>query len=133
METKRIGNTAEAKVLAKCIEKGWTVLLPFGDIEPYDLVIDRGNGFEKVQVKNAHLNSDRKSITFNAYSLSGRTHNQIATDYIGKADLFGVYFPELDEVYLVPVGNYTTKVSLRLEKAQRDYLRIRYAKDFLVA
>lgn len=133
METKRKGNLAEAKVLAQFVELGYSVLLPFGDTEPYDLVIDRGKGFESVQVKHGRYNKNQDGILFNAYSLSGRTHNQVATTYIGKADLFGVYFAPLDTVYLIPVAECpTTKVTLRLTPPSNGQQSgIRYATDHL--
>lgn len=135
METKRIGNLAEAKVLTRLVELKYSVALPFGDTEPYDLVLNRGHGFESVQVKNGRYNANKDGIAFNAYSLSGRTNNQVATNYIGKADLFGVYFPPLDTVYLIPVSECPVTIpTLRLippRNGQR--LKIRYAIDYLAA
>jgi hypothetical protein len=132
MNSKRVGNIAEAAVLSTCVQQGWAALVPFGDVEPYDLVIDRGNGFERVQVKNGRL---RKGvIIWNCYSISGRVKNQRHTFYQDKVDLFGVYCPELDKVYLVPVDIDRTKGSLRVDPPLNGQSSgIRWANDYQVS
>lgn len=128
MNTKRVGNTSEAKLLAAFVEKGWVVLTPFGDNEPYDLVIDRGHGFEKVQVKTGRRNSNgciifRTCTTARDGSRSG---------YYSKADLFGVYFPESGKCYLIPVTENGMKesVTLRIDPPRNPVKRIRFASEF---
>ena len=132
MNSKRIGNVAEATVLRACVQQGWSVLSPFGDIEPYDFVIDRGQGFERVQVKNGRL---RKGvIIWNCYSISGRGKNQVTTFYENKVDLFGVYCAELDKVYLVPINELSpSKGSLRVEPPLNgNTARTKWANDYVV-
>lgn len=129
MNTKRIGNISEAKALSAFVSKGWVVLLPFGDTEPYDLVIDKGLGFEKVQVKTARKTKNG-CIVFNAYSIPGRSTDYTQTLYHGKADLFAVYSPDYDKVYLIPVDQVGTQPSLRIEPESKKHPGIRYAKDF---
>lgn len=129
MNSKRIGNISEAKILAKCVEKQWVVLLPFGDNERYDLVIDRGGGFERVQVKTGRLRNG--VIIFNAHSTVGRARTNSHKGYLGEADLFGVYSSELDKVYLVSVNNVgSTVVSLRVDEPKLNINTINWAKDF---
>jgi len=133
MNTKRIGNISEAKALAKFLEKGWVVLQPFGDAEPYDLVIDRGQGFERVQVKTGRYH--KGCCIFNAHSISGRTNNQTETKYIGLADLFAVYYPPLDVIYLLDVNDigHLSIPMLRLEPTKNNQqYRTRYAKDYVL-
>lgn len=101
LNTKAKGNISEAKVLAEFVAQGWTVLIPFGDNEPFDLVIDRGEGFEKVQVKTGRKRNN--CIEFNAYSTVGRVGNGDPVSYRGKADWFAIYFPPTNEIFLLPV------------------------------
>jgi hypothetical protein len=132
MNTKRIGNIAEAAVLRACVQHEWPTLTPYGDVEPYDLVIDRGNGFERVQVKNGRLRNG--VIIWNAYSTSGRTANQETTTYDGKVDLFGVYCADTDEVYLVPIADQTSlKGNLRVTPTGNgQQAHIKWAHEYLV-
>lgn len=129
MNSKRIGNISEAKALSTFVSKGWVVLLPFGDNEPYDLVIDRGLGFEKVQVKTARK-TDNGCVTFNAYSQPGRASDYRTTSYHGKADLFAVYSPDYDKVYLIPVSEVGSQPFLRVLMESKKHPNIRYAKDY---
>jgi hypothetical protein len=131
MNTKRVGNIAEAKALAAFVSRSWVVLLPFGDNEPYDLVIDRGAGFERVQVKSAWP-TDNGCITFNAYSIPGRSKDYTQTSYTGKADLFAVYNPLDDQVYLIPVDGLGSRPSLRLDPPGKAHPGMRYAKDYKI-
>lgn len=119
VNTKRIGNTSEAAVLFKCVSNRWEVLQPFGDVEPYDLVISRGNGFERVQVKTGRYRNG--CVVFNTCSIPGRTNDNTAVDYRGRADLFGVYCEELGNVYLVPVGEVGVREGrLRVDPAKNN-------------
>ncbi len=102
MNSKSIGNISEAKVLAKFVSLGWVVLSPFGDNERYDFVIDRGKGFERVQVKTAQLTNDCGACRFHVFSLSG-SYTKIKRGYEGEVEFFAVYNGVLDKVYLVPI------------------------------
>jgi PD-(D/E)XK endonuclease len=136
MNTKRKGNISEAKVLSSLVSKGWVVLQPFGDTEPYDLVIDRGLEFERVQVKTGRTYSrDANCIEFNAYSISGRTRNQTQTKYTGLIDLFAVYYPVTDDVFLIPIDEITSsKPLLRLvDTCNNQSKKVKYARDYILA
>lgn len=51
--TKDIGNRTEAAVLAEFLKRGISVSIPFGNSEPYDLVVHTKKGFKSIQVKHA--------------------------------------------------------------------------------
>lgn len=128
MNTKRTGNTSEAFALAAFVARGWIVLMPYGDNEPYDLVIDRGNGFERIQTKKGRRY--KGCLTFNAYSQPGRRSN-VQVSYAGKIDLFAVQFEGL--IYLIPESEAgASKPSLRLDPEKKSHPTIRWAKDFLL-
>jgi PD-(D/E)XK endonuclease len=101
MSTRAKGNRAEASVLRALIDRGFHVLVPFGDGHPYDLVIHvpGSDVFLRVQCKCARP-TQNGCVHFN-----GRTtdHGRGRLRYAGLADLFGVYAPVTDAVYLVPV------------------------------
>lgn len=58
MNTKQIGNIGEAKVLAKFLELGYAVYLPFGDNEKADLVVDLNGSLKKIQIKTTNTTVD---------------------------------------------------------------------------
>lgn len=98
--TKEIGDTAVAGVLARLLKKGYAILLPFGDSQRYDLVLDKNGKFFRVQCKSGRVRNG--CIRFNSSSTEWyKGHKR--KNYKGQVDYFGVYCPELDKSYLVPV------------------------------
>lgn len=91
--TKTKGDVAELLVMARVVQRGYTVLCPYGDNARYDFVFESEGGFSKVQCKIGHLRSGR--IEFPTKNNKG--------NYKGQVDFFGVYCPELDKCYLVPI------------------------------
>lgn len=102
MHTIEKGDLTVAILTAQFLRLRYMVLKPLSELSRYDLVIDRGNGFERVQCKTGRLR--RGVVIFNTSS----THHhrgRPSKSYKGDADLFGVYCPENDCCYLVPVGD----------------------------
>ena len=71
----------------------------------------------------------RGCVVFNSHSTD---HGRGERSYIGLADLFGVYFPPDDKVFLVPVGAVSPfEGCLRLEPTRNNQRkRIRFAAEF---
>lgn len=131
---KVVGDRACAIILARLLLIYDTVLLPFGENQRYDLVVDTGHGFARIQCKTGRLQGG--AIKFRACSNTYHHPNPGTTyrsqHYRGEADLFGIYCPETDGVYLVPVEEIGTRAgSLRVEPARNNQsARIRWAKDY---
>lgn len=131
MNTKHKGDITEAKCLAKFVSMGKSVLVPFGDNKRYDLAIDETGILKRVQCKTGHIR--KGAIAFNACSTpTMRGNNKKTRGYKNEADLFAVYVPELDKIYLIPVGDVgATKVNLRLYPAKNNqHKRIRLASMY---
>jgi hypothetical protein len=93
-----------------------------------DLVATWRGGLARLQVKSARL--VKGALMFKTCS---NTRNQ-PSDYRSEIDAFGVYAPELDLVYLVPIESTSIRgCSLRVD-APRNGQRsgIRWAADHLV-
>lgn len=134
---KDIGDETQAMVLARLIQAGKQVLTPFGENVRYDLVIDEGDHFIRVQCKTGRLANG--VVRFNACSYSyhhpsNQGSRPYQHHYRGQADVFGVYCSDLDAVYLVPVDDVGTRAgSLRVEPTRnRQVKRIRWAHEFEV-
>jgi PD-(D/E)XK endonuclease len=76
------GNAAEAAILAAFIKHDYFVLVPFGDGQPYDLVVDVGGPLLRVQCKRAW--GDRGCLAFNTHSTD---HGKGRQSYAGRADI----------------------------------------------
>jgi hypothetical protein len=122
------GNAAEAAVLRALIDRGLHVLVPFGGGHPFDLVVHIPDGlFLRIQCKSARPR--RGCMLFNARTTD---HGRGRLPYVGLADMFGVYFPPKDSVYLVPVVAITGYVpTFRLQPTRNNQRkRVRYAADY---
>jgi PD-(D/E)XK endonuclease len=123
------GDQTEGIILAHLLRLGKVVLLPFGNSQRYDLVIDEGGGrFTRAQCKTAWRHPGR--LVFNACSVHARTGKK--TGYVDHADVFLVYSHDTDKVYYIPVRDVgTTEVTLRLEPSKNNQTKnVRYAKDY---
>jgi hypothetical protein len=129
MQSITKGNAAEAAVLNAFAERDLGVLVPFGDGQPYDLVVDLGRSmFLRVQCKTARPLDDG-CLEFNSRTTD---HGRGRLPYLGLADVFGVYFAPSKSVYLVPVREVLTfQVRLRLEPTRNNQRRrVRLASDY---
>lgn len=126
LTTKRRGSASEAIAMAVFLARGWAVSVPWGDNERYDLVIDRGNGLERVQVKTGRLRGG--SIRFNGYS---NDHYAGRHGYVGDIDLFAVVAG--GNVYLCPISDFLgLQHCLRVEPPKNGQVKkIKYAKEYL--
>lgn len=114
--------------MAALAAKGYTVLLPIGDGHRYDLVLDTPEGFKRVQCKTAFVSKDGANLRYKAYSQSfdrKSTYRYTAEE----ADLFAVYCPKLDTVYLVPHADASG--GLRLS-TKIQHPGTKWAKDFQI-
>ena len=122
------GNAAEAAVLNAFVNRGLDVFVPFGSGHPFDLVVHiPASGFLRVQCKRAW--PLRGCVVFNAYSTD---HGSGPRGYAGVADLFGIYFPPSDQVFLTPIEAVAaTEGRLRLAPTRNNQRKgIRLAADF---
>ena len=128
--TKAAGDITEAVVLAEFLRAGFSVCVPFGDNQRYDLVVEAGGRFLRVQCKTASLTSDRCGgkgcIRFKA-----RSGVHESRPYWGQADLFAAYSPDTRQVYVLPVDEVPgTDVWLRLTPTRNNnQYGIRLAED----
>ena len=129
MGTSARGNAGEAAVLHALVKRDFHVLLPFGEGHPFDLVLLVADRFLRIQCKTAWR--VKGCLIFNAHTTD---HGRGIRSYAGLADLFGVYFPLDESVFLVPVDKVAvTEGRLRLEPARNNQKRrVRLAADFLI-
>jgi hypothetical protein len=112
-----------------------TVLVPFGENTRYDLVIDDGMRFARIQCKTGRLRQG--AIRFNTCSTYG--HHQrpgkARRGYDGEIDFFVVFCPDNGGVYLVPIDELRarTEGALRVEPSRNGQRRnIRSASSYEV-
>jgi hypothetical protein len=112
---KAIGDRSTLAIMLGLRRAGYDVLVPFGENTRYDLVIEAGARFSRVQCKTGRLRSG--AVRFNACSTYAHHPNPkfVRRDYTDEIDFFGIYCPETGGVYLVPI----TEAPIRRQGALR--------------
>ena len=122
------GELAEAAVLKELLRRDFRVLVPFGHDHAYDLAVDIDDRTMcRIQCKTGWFRDN--CIVFNTCSTD---HGRGRSAYHGKADVFGIYAPWLDQVYMVPVAgapDYAGRLRLTATR-NRQTKGVRFASDF---
>ena len=131
---KAIGERSEGMVIAALLRAGELVAQPFGDNQRYDLLVDRGGRFLRIQVKTGRrLTRGNSAGTIVFPTCSSQAHRGgPSLPYHGQADYFAVYCPETDKVYFVAVsecGSYRAVLRLEPPRKQQHRVRMRWARD----
>ncbi|MEE6211026.1 group I intron-associated PD-(D/E)XK endonuclease [Salarchaeum sp. III] len=127
--TKATGDVTETRLLHELVAAGYSVSVPFGDNDPYDLVVDTGGEFVRVQCKTGWLEDGR--IRFKTASKTTKNGEVTTTDYDGEIDAFMVRCRDTDAVYWVPVEDAGRKNTyLRIDDAEIDHPSINWASAF---
>ncbi len=125
MSTKVVGNVSEAKVLAALLEVGYDVLLPFGAHPRYDMVVDREGEFYRIQCKTGRLKQNG-CIDSSVWGSAGCYTKE-------DVEFVAIYCPEVDEVFLVPIGDVTPSGAMNLRvgpTGNGQKKGIMWAKDY---
>jgi len=127
MNTSKIGDIAEAQALAKFLSRGWSVSVPFGDNDRYDLILDRGDGrLLRIQVKAGRFRQGAVRFSLSSVYKTTNTH------YHGDVDYFACVCD--GEVYLVPIEECGIReLYLRIDPPKNNQKeKIRWAKHYVI-
>ena len=106
---KRRGEMAEAAFLHKASMLGFGVSKPWGDSEPYDLILDSGSGLWRVQVKSAYRCNENGGFAICAHG--SRRKKSYSPKEI---DVLVAYIVPEDLWYVLPVTLFRKTKSLTL-------------------
>ena len=127
--TKDRGDETEAKIIHELISKGYSVSVPFGDNDKYDLVVDDGESLHRIQCKTAWKNK-QNTIRFNTHSQTTQAGEYHENTYHGEIDAFVVRYPDDGTLYWIDIGEATEqKMELRFD-AKIDHPSINWAEDY---
>lgn len=124
------GLTTELKCQLFLVEQGFNVLIPVGNYQKYDIVVEKNGKFTRIQVKHSTEHDEGKSFTVKTrYDVRDTSKNQRVRHetYTSKdCDYFMTEFQ--GQFYLFPVfGTTETKLwlsetRLKTQKSAQDYL-----------
>ena len=128
--TKALGDETESRVLHELVSAGYTVSIPFGDNDGYDLVVDDGDELYRIQCKTAWRNKD-ETIRFNTHSQTTKDGAYHERTYDGAIDAFLVRHPRTESLYWIDIDEASTqKMELRFD-AEIDHPSINWADDYV--
>ena len=134
MNSKKIGNIGEAKILCKFVELGIPVYLPFGDNEKADLIADFNGKLNKIQIKTSIKAEDGKMI----FDLTSSTvHRKNGEKHIytkDEIDYFACYNIARDKIFLIPINEApNTAITIRYEKPKNNQNQgIKLEENYLI-
>ena len=131
MQTKLKGDISEAKALLEFQKRNIPVLIPWGDKERYDMVIEHNNHFYKVQVKTANEELNGAIKCYCRSSHDHTTHKNYY-DYKNQVDYFVFYNINYNKIAIVPMSVIGDKksISLRLLPPKNNQKNVLYFDDF---
>lgn len=134
MNSKRIGNIGEAKVLDKFVEMGIPIYIPFGDDEKADLIAEFDGKLNKIQVKTSIKSKNGCSIFDLTSSTAHRTNGERRKYLNSEIDYFALYSLDRDKIYLMKVpDNPMSAITIRFEDTKSGMKsRVNYESDFLI-
>lgn len=131
--TGTVGNIGEAVALAEFTKRGYTVLIPFGQNAPYDLVVDINNRFYRIQCKSTEKVHDGEKMIFTTCRMNNITYQR--TVYTSdEIDYMFVYCIENGYMGLIPIEQLGTKaITIRIAPPRNCQVnRIRMAESYLL-
>jgi hypothetical protein len=125
-----VGLRSEGAILGRLVEQGYRVLVPFGTNQRYDLVIEQDGRFLTAQCKTGRMRNG--AVEFRAQSTQCNMKRTQIRGYAGQVDLFIVFCPTNNGVYVIPAEEVTgTGMYLRVEPTRnRQSKHVRWANDY---
>jgi len=130
--TNQIGAIGEARIEYEATKRGYGLAIPRGHSYPYDLIVDRNDKLEKIQVKT--VRSDGEVLKVPCYSTSKHIDGKkksvpyISSDF----DWLAIFDITTDQCFFVPSVEMTQRLYLRLVPTKNNQKRkVRWAKDYL--
>lgn len=130
-KTKNKGDIAESKVMSFLIEKGYKVLIPFGEDFRFDLAMYHEGKFIRIQCKyDGGRNNGVVSVkcqSTNNWNLYRYNENDI--------DFIAVYHEPTKLCYFIPsnlLGNGRAEITLRIDSPKNNQnKKVLWAKDYV--
>ena len=130
MDTRAVGDVAEAAVLHAFARVGLSVWLPWSRFGCADLIVENGAGrIVRVQVKSGRVRDG--CVVANGRSTD---HGSGRRSYLGRVEVVAVHVPALEQQFVVPVEEIPGyDIRLRLvEPLNNQRVGVRFAADFLL-
>jgi hypothetical protein len=133
-DLKRKGDLAELMVAADLARQGYRIAFPYGEDSTFDLLVERGDRWERVQVKFAASRNGALEVRARTHSLTNGRVMQTTLYTCEHIEWLAAWDSVTDQCFYVPtdeLGTGMTMLTLRLTPARNQQrLRIRMADGY---
>lgn len=136
MDTKQIGNLTELQCITRFYELGYSVSIPYGDSNKYDMILDCNGKLYRLQCKHANIIMENDKISHikiktswqSGYTKTSQYHTNKYTDK--DIDYFVTFFQGKN--YLIPVNQCSTEKILRILPTKNGQTKgVSFLKDYV--
>ena len=133
--TKKLGNLTELQCMTYLYGLGYSVSIPFGNADKYDLILDINDRLYKVQIKHSSEYKDelgeteyiKFKCTWQSHNTSGYTRTQYKENEI---DFFATFYE--GKCYLVPQSQCSNEKVLRIKPLKNNQRKgISFLEDYV--
>lgn len=117
---KEKGNAGLGMAIAYFATNGYTISIPLNDTQDYDLIVEKENKFQSVQVKSTGFKSKYGVYQVNLRNFGGTKGTEYKTVINTSVDFLFVVTMEKD-LYLIPVKEISNKNSINLSDKYLKY------------
>jgi len=130
--SKDKGDIAETRVLAELMEHGYSVSIPYGDNQRYDLLIDDSGEIHRVQVKRGSMDDGCVRFECKTAYTDGNGERHYNSYDSSEIDAYCVWSPDTRRVYWVPIEDAgSSAMRLRVEDTLERYTsQTNWAEDY---
>lgn len=127
--SKTLGDETEVIILQELTTSGYSVSIPFGDNDPYDLIVDDDGDLYRVQCKTG-WHTDARTIRFNTHSQTTRDGEYHESTYNEVIDAFAIRVPDQETIYWVDIEDAAEKKMVLRYEAEIDHPSINWAREY---
>lgn len=120
LNTVKQGTVGVGAAIYEFTKRDWCVSVPVNDIQPYDLVVDDGEGLKKVQVKTTQYKRNNNYVVQLKSVRPNRTENNIRKFDNTEVDYLFILCED-EAKYLIPANTLMVSCTLNLCDKYEQY------------
>lgn len=120
LTNKEKGNTGLGIAIAYYTSNGYIVSIPLNDTQDYDLIVDKNNKIEKIQVKATSCKTKYNVYQVSLKSTGGTNGKTYKTVVDTKIDKLFIMTDKLD-IYIIPIEKIQNRTTLNLCNKYEEY------------
>jgi len=118
---KEKGNTSLGMAIAYFTSQGYTVSIPLNDTQDYDLIVEKNNILQTVQVKSSACKNRNGNFQVALKSCGGTKGTTYKTFRQTNVDLLFIFLED-SSMYLIPSSKINNNSTITLSGKYKDYL-----------